>query len=40
MERWPEALKRVITSRFGTQDSRSLLLDKATGIKNVISFEQ
>lgn len=38
MERWPESLKRVITSRFGTQDSRSLLLDKATGIKNVISF--
>jgi threonine dehydrogenase-like Zn-dependent dehydrogenase len=39
MERWPEALKRIITSRFGAQDSRSLLLDKATGIKNVINFD-
>jgi len=39
IERWPEAIRAVITKRYGIADSRSLLLDKATGIKNVISFE-
>ena len=39
IERWPEAIRAVITKRYGIGDSRSLLLDKATGIKNVISFE-
>jgi glucose 1-dehydrogenase len=39
MNLWPEALKALITRRCGVEDSRSLLLDKAAGIKNVIAFE-
>ena len=39
MRLWPDALKAVITKRFSIDDSRSLLLDKASGIKNVISFD-
>ena len=39
MQRWPESLKALITKRFSIEDSQSLLLDKASGIKNVISFD-
>ncbi|MBT5927882.1 MAG: glucose 1-dehydrogenase [Verrucomicrobia bacterium] len=39
MRLWPDALKALITRRFSIEDSRSLLLDKANGIKNVISFD-
>jgi threonine dehydrogenase-like Zn-dependent dehydrogenase len=36
---WPDAIKAVITKRYPMGSSRELLLDKATGIKNVISFD-
>lgn len=39
MQRWPDAVKSLITGRFKTDDYRSLLLGKATGIKNIISFD-
>ena len=35
---WPEALRSIITQRHQIDASRQLLLDAATGIKNVISF--
>ncbi len=38
-KRWPEALSKVITGRHKIDAHRELLLGKATGIKNVISFE-
>jgi threonine dehydrogenase-like Zn-dependent dehydrogenase len=38
-ERWPAALRGVITGRFPLEAYRELLLGKATGIKNVITFE-
>jgi len=37
-ERWPDALQSVITGRFPLESYRELLLGKATGIKNVITF--
>ncbi|NNC87197.1 MAG: glucose 1-dehydrogenase [Akkermansiaceae bacterium] len=40
MERWPDALKAIITKRYPIEACRELLLDKATGIKNIISFEE
>ena len=39
MDRWPDALKAIITKRYPVDACRELLLDRATGIKNVISFE-
>jgi len=36
--RWPEAVKSLITGRFAMADHRELLLGKATGIKNVIQL--
>jgi len=36
--RWSEAVKSLITGRFGMADHRELLLGKATGIKNVIQL--
>ena len=36
--RWPEAIRKVITSRRDIGAHRELLLDKAKGIKNVIQF--
>lgn len=36
---WPAAIEAVITKRFDINSSRELLLERATGIKNVISFE-
>ena len=35
---WPEAVRSLITGRFGMNDHRELLLGKATGIKNVIQL--
>jgi threonine dehydrogenase-like Zn-dependent dehydrogenase len=37
-ERWPEALRQVITGRHPLENYRELLLGKATGIKNVVSL--
>jgi glucose 1-dehydrogenase len=37
-QRWPEALRSVITGRFPMTSYRELLLGKATGIKNVITM--
>lgn len=37
-DRWPEAVKSLITGRFAMADHRELLLGKATGIKNVIQL--
>ncbi len=36
---WPEAIDAVITKRYSIESCRELLLERATGIKNVISFE-
>ena len=38
LERWPDALRSVISGRFSVAEADRLLLDKAQGIKNVISF--
>jgi len=38
-EHWPEALDSIITERGTIDDYERFLLGKATGIKNVISFE-
>jgi threonine dehydrogenase-like Zn-dependent dehydrogenase len=37
-QRWPKALSALITGRFPPEAHRDLLLGKAGGIKNVISF--
>lgn len=37
-ERWPEAVRSLITSRRPVDDYRELLLGKAQGIKNVLTF--
>ena len=37
-QRWPEAIRKVITGRFPMESYRELLLGKATGIKNVIQI--
>ena len=37
-QHWPDAIDAVITRRYQIEDCRELLLDRATGIKNVISF--
>ena len=37
-QRWPEALRKVITGRYSLEDYRELLLGKAAGIKNVITI--
>jgi threonine dehydrogenase-like Zn-dependent dehydrogenase len=35
-QRWPDALRKVITGRHPLESYRELLLGKATGIKNVV----
>jgi threonine dehydrogenase-like Zn-dependent dehydrogenase len=40
MERWPAAVRSLITGRYPIEAHRELLLGQATGIKNVICFEQ
>lgn len=37
-QRWPEALRKVITGRHPLENYRELLLGKATGIKNVVTI--
>jgi len=37
-QRWPEALRKVITGRHPLESYRELLLGKATGIKNVVTL--
>ncbi len=37
-QRWPEALRKVITARHPLENYRELLLGKAIGIKNVITI--
>lgn len=39
MERWPNAVRSLITGRYPIEAHRELLLGQATGIKNVISFD-
>jgi glucose 1-dehydrogenase len=38
MNRWPDAIRSVITARHKVESAKDLLLGKATGIKNVLSF--
>ncbi len=38
MERWPAAVRSLITGRFPVSAYRDLLLGAPTGIKNVIRF--
>jgi len=38
LERWPQAIRQVITGRFPIEDYRDLLLGKAGGIKNLIAL--
>ena len=37
-QRWPDAIRKVITGRHPMENYRELLLGKATGIKNVITI--
>jgi threonine dehydrogenase-like Zn-dependent dehydrogenase len=37
-ERWPVALRRLITGRFPVKDACGLLVGEAAGIKNVVSL--
>ncbi len=39
VERWPDAIRSVITGRFSIDTYEKLLVDKAVGIKNVIAFD-
>jgi len=36
MDRWPQAIQSLITGRFPIEEYSDLLLDKRSGIKNVI----
>ncbi len=38
-QRWPQAVRKVITARHKLDNYQDLLVGKATGIKNVIAFE-
>ena len=38
MQRWPDALRAIITARHELGKANELLLGKATGIKNVLRF--
>jgi threonine dehydrogenase-like Zn-dependent dehydrogenase len=38
MQRWPDAVRALITGRFPLEEHRDLLLKTAGGIKNVISL--
>ncbi len=37
-QRWPDAVRALITSRFAVEEAQDVLLGKTGGIKNVISF--
>jgi hypothetical protein len=36
--RWPDAVKSLISGRYAMSDHRDLLVGKAAGIKNVIQL--
>ena len=38
LERWPQAIRQVITGRFPIEGYRDLLLGRPAGIKNVIAL--
>ena len=38
MERWPDAVRAVLTGRYELSKAKELLIGKATGIKNVLKF--
>jgi glucose 1-dehydrogenase len=38
MQRWPEAVRAIITGRHTVDNARELLIGKASGIKNVLAF--
>jgi threonine dehydrogenase-like Zn-dependent dehydrogenase len=38
LERWPQAIRQVITGRYPIEDYRELLLGRAGGIKNLIAL--
>jgi threonine dehydrogenase-like Zn-dependent dehydrogenase len=38
MERWPDAVRAVITGRHQLDKAKELLIGKANGIKNVLTF--
>ena len=40
MQRWPASVRALITGRHSLEKARELLLGKATGIKNVITFPE
>ena len=39
MQRWPDAVRAVITGRHQLDNARELLIGKANGIKNVLEFQ-
>jgi threonine dehydrogenase-like Zn-dependent dehydrogenase len=39
MQRWPHAVRALITGRYGLDDVKELLTGGAGGIKNVVSFD-
>jgi hypothetical protein len=39
MERWPDAVRAVITDRHKMENAKGLLVGKANGIKNVVTVE-
>jgi len=38
MERWPDSVRAIISGRFSLDKAKDLLVGKATGIKNVLTF--
>ena len=39
MQRWPDAVRALITGRHQLENARELLIGKASGIKNVLAFQ-
>ena len=39
-QRWPQALRALITSRSSPEEAPGMLLGKMVGIKNVITFDR
>lgn len=39
-QRWPQALQRLITARYPLERAADLLVGKAGGIKNVVTFDE
>jgi threonine dehydrogenase-like Zn-dependent dehydrogenase len=40
MERWPGAVRKLLTGRFKPEDHMTLLTGKPGGIKNIVSFAE